>query len=329
MYICVVKRFLIIQTAFLGDVILSTPIISELNRIYPESKIDVVVRKGNETLLENNPKINQILVWNKKNGKYKSLWATIKAIRKHKYDEVITLQRYSNAGLMTLFAKSHYKIGFNRNAFSWIYTKKIPHSLTSGQHEVERNLATIAHHGAQSLIRPELYPSASDWETVSYFSNQTYYCLAPASVWETKKLPTEKWMNLIQILIQKGKVILIGGPDDSKLCEDLQKEFPRDVHNLAGQLTLLQSAALMKNAKMNYVNDSGPLHIASAMNAPTRAFFCSTVPLFGFGPLAEDSKIIETPKKLACRPCGFHGHKKCPLGHFDCGHTIEISEKTI
>lgn len=323
------KNFLIIQTAFLGDVILATPIVSELNRIYPNAKIDVVVRKGNESLLANNPKINHVYVWNKKDGKYKSLLKVIKNIRKTKYDEVITLQRYTNAGLMTRLAKTKSRVGFDKNALSKMYNKTVPHSLEDGTHEVERNLKTIAHHGAKSLIRPELFPSESDREVVGEFTKKKYYCLAPASVWETKKLPTSKWAELIELLIEEGEVKLIGGPTDFELCADLQKEFPHHVHNLAGKLTFLQSAALMEGAEMNFVNDSGPLHIASAMNAPTRAFFCSTVPSFGFGPLSEDSKIIETELNLDCRPCGFHGHKKCPLGHFECGHTIVISKDSI
>ena len=319
------QRFLIIQTAFLGDVILMTPVISELNRIYPHSKIDVVVRKGNESLLANNPKINHIFIWDKKGGKYKSLFSTIKRIRQTTYDEVITLQRYANAGLMTCFSKSKVKVGFNQNSFSWMYSKKVPHSLLEGSHEVERNLKTISHHGAEKLIRPELLPSDEDYQKVKSYQTEKYYCLAPASVWETKKLPTEKWVELIQQLLPLGKVYLLGGPDDKKLCDEIIQESSKEVQNLCGELSLLQSAALMKDASMNFVNDSGPLHIASAMNAPTRAFFCSTIPKFGFGPLAEDSKIIETEKKMDCRPCTYHGKKKCPLGHYNCGNSIDIS----
>ena len=80
----------------------------------------------------------------------------------------------------------------------------------------------------------------------------------------------------------------------------------------------------MQNAKMNYVNDSAPMHIASAMNAPTTAIFCSTIPAFGFGPLSDNSKIVETLEKLDCRPCGIHGYSACPKGHFKCGFGIEI-----
>ena len=96
------------------------------------------------------------------------------------------------------------------------------------------------------------------------------------------------------------------------------------VENLAGKLTLTESAELIKNARMNYVNDSAPLHMASAMNAPVTAYFCSTVPEFGFGPLSEHSVIVETNEKLSCRPCGLHGHKQCPQGHFNCGNQISI-----
>ena len=104
----------------------------------------------------------------------------------------------------------------------------------------------------------------------------------------------------------------------------VKAEKTKDVKVLSGELTLLQSAALMKDAQMNYVNDSAPLHIASAMNAPVTAFFCSTVPAFGFTPLSDNSKIVEV-KNLECRPCGLHGHKVCPKGNFKCGNEIEMS----
>lgn len=320
------QRFLIIQTAFLGDVILMTPVISELNRIYPDSKIDVVVRKGNESLLAQNSKINKVFIWDKKSKKYSSLYSTIKNIRQYKYDEVITLQRYTNAGLMTYFTKAKNKVGFDRNSLSWIYHIKVPHSLLEGSHEVERNLRTISHHGAEKRIRPELFPSVEDYQKVKPYQQERYFCAAPASVWETKKLPIKKWVELIQQLISMGNVYLLGGPEDKILCDEIIAQTSSlKVQNLCGKLSLLQSAALMKEATMNFVNDSGPLHIASAMNAPTRAFFCSTIPKFGFGPLADDSKVIEVKEKLECRPCTYHGRKKCPLQHYKCGNMLDVS----
>ncbi len=99
--------------------------------------------------------------------------------------------------------------------------------------------------------------------------------------------------------------------------------------NLCGKLNILQSAALIRNAKMNYVNDSAPMHIASAMNAPTTAIFCSTIPDFGFGPIASNARIIETKEKLSCRPCGLHGLKRCPEKHFKCSYNIDIENLTL
>ena len=119
-------------------------------------------------------------------------------------------------------------------------------------------------------------------------------------------------------------IYLLGAVEDLKLCEHIKNQSTnKNIVILAGRLSLLQSSALIKNASMNYVNDSAPLHLASAVNAPVTAFFCSTIPAFGFGPLSDNSKIIEV-KNLACKPCGLHGFKACPKGHFKCGEMIEL-----
>ena len=110
-------------------------------------------------------------------------------------------------------------------------------------------------------------------------------------------------------------------------CDNIIKNCQhKNISNLCGELSFLQSAALIKNAEMNYVNDSAPMHIASSMDAPTTAIFCSTIADFGFGPLASNSKIVETKEKLNCRPCGLHGLKKCPEKHFKCATTININD---
>ena len=151
------------------------------------------------------------------------------------------------------------------------------------------------------------------------FQKQAYYCLAPASVWFTKQAPEAVWVQLMKQLNETGaSIYLIGGPDDKNLLDKIIETSKVKAINLAGKLSIMQSAALMKGATRAFVNDSGPLHIASAMNTPVTAFFCSTVSDFGFGPLSDDAKILEI-KDLACRPCGLHGHQECPQGHFKCG----------
>ena len=202
------------------------------------------------------------------------------------------------------------------------------HELQGGKHEVDRNLALIQHLVAQPKSRrPELFPSATDYDFVEQYQKEAYYCMAPASVWFTKQLPEEQWVKLIQILKQETTVYLLGAPSDFELCERIRTTAnTRKVINLCGKLSLMQSAALMQKAERNYVNDSGPMHLASAMNARTTVFYCSTVSQFGFGPLANDNEIIEIQEKLDCRPCGSHGYKVCPKQHFSCGQKIDVTQ---
>ena len=318
------KKILIIQTAFLGDVILATPVISELKCIFPMAEIDFLLRKGNESLLSNNPHLHQIFILDKTKGKFSSIRTLIKKFRNEKYDLVINLHRFGSSGIITGLSGASKRYGFKKNPFSFLYTKKFEHSINDGTHEVERNLSILKEFGAVAKKRPELFPSEADYEIVEQIISEPFYCMAPASVWFTKQLPKEKWIELIDHYSQKGTVYLLGGKNDQMLCEEIiSLTKSKTGINLAGQLNLLESAALMSKAVRNFVNDSGPLHISSSMNAPVTAFFCSTVTDFGFGPLSEDSQVLEV-QSLECRPCGLHGHKACPKGHFKCGKEINL-----
>ncbi len=315
------KKFLVIQTAFIGDVILALPVISKLKRFYPESTVDVIVRKGNESLLDNNPNVNKVIVFDK-SRKFANGTQLIKEIRQNKYDTVVNLQRYFTTGFITVCAGAKTSIGFDKNPLSFLFSRKVKHEMSengSNKHEVERNLILIESLTDQSFEKPVMYPRVEDFEKVK--QNKSYYCLSPNSVWFTKQYPVEKWVELMNRLPQNSRLILIGGPGDKESNQlILEKSTHPDVVNMAGLLSFNESAALMKNAVMNFVNDSAPLHLCSAVNAPVRAFFCSTVPAFGYTPLSDDAKVIETEDNLPCRPCGTHGKVACPEGHFKCGH---------
>ena len=315
------KRFLIIQTAFLGDVILATPVASELRRLYPEARIDFVVRKGNEGILQNHQSISQVFTFNKKEGKLAEMRRLIRQFRKEGYDEIINLHRFGSSGIITFLSRAKRKAGFDKNPFSFCYHHKVKHEIGNGTHEVERNLQLISEHGALKMVRPAVYPGEPDYAAIEPLTAEPFYCLAPASIWFTKQLPEEKWIALAQQLKTRGVVYFVGGPSDRELCERLRLAagLPGSA-NLAGKLSLLGSCALFSKAGRCYVNDSGPMHMASAVNAPTTVFFCSTIPGFGFGPLAKDSEVRELEEPLYCRPCGLHGYKACPEGHFKCGN---------
>lgn len=320
-------KILVIQTAFIGDAVLATSVLEKLHRFYPQAQIDLLVRKGNETLFTGHPFLHKVLVWNKKQSKLKNLLSIALFARKEKYDIAVNLHRFASSGLVMFLSGAKQRIGFDKNPFSFCYTRKIKHEIGNGKHETERNNELIASITDSHKELPKLYPQALDIEAVKAYTDISYICIAPSSVWFTKQYPAHKWVDFIKLLPARCKVYLLGAASDAILCNQIIKECQSDsVTNLAGKLPFLQTAALMKGALMNYVNDSAPMHIASAVNAPVSVVFCSTIPAFGFGPLSDKSFIIETTEKLDCRPCGLHGHKTCPRGHFKCAETISAEQ---
>ncbi|WP_291728900.1 glycosyltransferase family 9 protein [Bernardetia sp.] len=340
-------KILLIQTAFIGDVILATSLIESVYATYPTAKIDFLLRKGNENLLQEHLLLNEVLIWDKKN-KYKSLFKLLKKIRSAQYDAVLNLQRFGATGLLTAFSKAKIKAGFKKNPFSWAFTHKYEHIITTdpnSPHEIERNSKVLESIGINELRKPKLYPSAADKEKVKEFIHNDFICIAPTSVWFTKQYPLQKWIDCIKKLLLEEEnyknlspnfeIHLLGAPSDRENCQKIvdeleckiiQKNLGFKVNNLAGKLSLMQSAALMQHTKLVLANDSAPLHLASSVNAPVCAVFCSTVPAFGFTPLSDTSFIIETEKKLDCRPCGLHGYKSCPKGHFECAESIKTEQ---
>lgn len=388
-------QFLIIQTAFIGDVVLATGLIEKLHAHFPDAQIDFLVRKGNEGLLTGHPLLREVLVWDKKTNKNKNLWKMLRHIRKQRYDKVINVQRFAATGLLTAFSRAKETIGFDKNPFSFLFSRKIPHVISKNgmiKHEIERNNELVKHFTDDQAMRPRLYPSAADYDSVKQYRSQPYICIAPASVWFTKQYPPEKWTGFIKKIPSQLTVYLLGAPSDQALCETIRESVvsganaepltgtgPQSTPNnqqaafsdpqsgsnnqqstindqsgtyggqdqpsfaphppsgiqlqtprsfptviiLAGKLSFLQSAALQQGAVMNYVNDSAPMHFASAMNAPTTAVYCSTLPSFGFGPLSDIRFIVEKLEPLYCRPCGLHGHAACPQGHFRCAYEIK------
>lgn len=316
------KRFLVIQTAFLGDAVLASALLEKLRAFFPDAAIDLVLRKGNEGVFNGHPFLNRLHVWDKREGKTRDLFRLIGELRATEYDHIINCQRFLSTGLMTVLARGKQKIGYDKNPLSFLFTRKVKHVIGDGRHEVDRLNALIAHVTDDKRPLPRLYPTEEARAAARPFMQGAYVCIAPASVWFTKQWPEAKWIELAKALPADRRVLLIGAPVDVPLCERIAQAAGRG-EVLAGKLSLLGTAALMEGAAMNYVNDSAPLHIASAMNAPVTAIFCSTVPAFGFGPLRANGRVVESVEELDCRPCGLHGHRTCPKGHFKCALGID------
>jgi len=328
------QKILVIQTAFIGDVVLATALVESLHQQYPQAAIDVVVRKGNEPLFNEHPFINELIVWDKKQHKYLNWLSILKKIRAKKYDVLINVQRFAATGLWTVLSNANTTIGFDKNPFSFLFTHKVKHDVSAGDvHEINRNHKLTESLGALQLCMPKLYPTKSDFDKVKQYQAEKYITIAPASVWFTKQFPISAWVSFLTELPFEGPIYILGGVSDKALGDQIINEIEsidstasKKIINLSGALGFLASAALQQKAVMNYVNDSAPLHFCSAVNAPVTAIYCSTIPAFGFGPLSTNSFIVETQQKLSCRPCGLHGKKECPLGHFNCAHSIENTQ---
>jgi heptosyltransferase-2 len=322
------KKILIIQTASIGDVILVTPVLEAMHRQYPDAMIDLMVKRGTETLFTGHPFLRKLYVWDKAGAKLKNLYFILKEVQAERYDLLINVQRFFLTGLLTAFSRAGIRIGFNKNPFSLFFSHRVKHRIGEpGIHEVDRNLSLVKHLVKDPVRRPVLYPSAHDLALVSQYKTHRYICIAPASLWYTKQFPAEQWTAFLKKLPEGLHVYFLGSAGDQKLCDEIIRNSGHlQAMSLAGKLTLLQTAALLRDAAMNFVNDSAPMHLASAVNAPVTAIFCSTLPDFGFGPLSDDSYVVETPESLACRPCGLHGRRECPEKHFDCAYTIELDQ---
>jgi len=354
-----VKRCLLIQTAALGDVVLLTSILEKLHRFHPEAALDLLVRKGCEGLFDGHPFVHQLYVWDKRKHKTRALFGLLREIRQTRYDHVINAQRYLSTGLLTVFSNAAEKVGYDRNPLSRLFTRRVWHVIPDPRalrrrermvsaarradrperaragpgepHEVDRLNGLIEHLTDGTRPMPRLYPTDRDRAVAARLRTQHagraggYVCLAPGSAWPTKAWPAEKWVGLARLVPADQHIFLIGGPEDTGLCGRVSEAAGRGTV-LAGTLSLLSTAELMAGAAMNYVNDSVALHLASAMQAPVSAVFCSTVPAFGFGPLHENGRIRQTAEALSCRPCGLHGRRTCPRGDFRCAVSIAVEE---
>ncbi len=316
------RKVLLIQTAFLGDVILATALVEKLGHHFPGVAVDLLVRKGAESLLEGHPVVRQVYALDKSAPRLPQFLSLTARIRSERYDLVINLQRFLFTGLLTVLSGAARTVGFDKNPLSRMFRYRIPHRIgTEGAgpppHEVARNLLLIEPFTDKRFFPPKVYPAPAAEAAARAMA--PYLTIAPGSVWQTKRYPPEKWVSFLRQVPADRRIILLGSSSEKRLCAEIMAaaQHPGAV-NMAGALRPTETAAYMKHATMNYCQDSAPLHLASAVNAPVTAIYCSTVPAFGFTPLSEQSHILETAWQLPCRPCGLHGRNTCPKGHFRC-----------
>lgn len=330
------SKILVIQTAFIGDAILTLPMIQELKKKKPGSKIDVLAIPASAEIFDNSPSVNKVIIYDKR-GLDKSLSGLIRLIKKirtEKYDEIYSPHRSFRSAIIVLFSDVRLTHGFSNSSFPFVYKNVIEYSRSD--HEVKRNLALAGFKTSNNdwKILPEITIPDRSAERINALLNcrgvqdneKFYAAVAPGSVWETKKYPKQYYQELIKYLIDRDfTVLLIGGPADKKYCNELAKNFEKSVINTAGDFSIIESIEIIRHCKLLISNDSAPTHFGMCANVPVLTIYCSTIPEFGFYPYEAKSKFISF-NDLECKPCGIHGYKACPLNHFACAHKINFEE---
>ena len=315
------SRVVVIQTAFLGDVVLTTGLLTHLAERF--GPVDVVTTRTAGPLLESHPAVRRVLVYDKRGADrgLGGLLRTARELRRAGYARAYLPHRSIRTAALALLARIPERIGFAGSAGALGYTRSVPRP--AGGHEAERILA-LAQPEAGARARVALGLTAQDRNEAAAWLDahgvaEPFVAMAPGSIWGTKRWPG--YAGLAARVPEP--VVIIGGPEDRALGDAIAAAAPGRVHVAAGALSLRGSAALVERALVLVTNDSAPLHLGSAAGIRTVAIFGPTIPGFGFGPRGAADRIIEL-NGLPCRPCSSHGPEVCPLGHHRCMRDLRV-----
>ncbi len=326
-----IRKIGIFQTSFIGDSVLTTPLIQKTKKLFPDTQIVVITRPQTEDIFKPLPEVSEVILNDKRGwNKIAGVWKTARAIKKSGMDILLVPHRSFRSALIAWLSRVPIRIGFTSSEGWFLYTKTVPFNWMI--HDAERNLSLLQgiakeKFGGEKLTM-SFTPSAE--ENVARLlkdfnlEGKKLVGIHAGSAWPTKCWPQEYFVELISKLqTELGvQVVLVGGgKKDADLGEKICQLSQGHAASLCGKTSLADLMALMKHLSLFITNDSGPMHIATAFDVPTLAIFGPTTRELGFFPYGEGHRVLEV-KDLPCRPCALHGGKKCPLGHFKCMRDI-------
>ncbi len=319
------KSIAVIQTAFLGDFVLSLPLFQVLRKNTQESKIISVCTPISSQTAALSSSIDVILPYDKRGQHkgYSGIKLLAQQLKEQNVDLIIAPHRSFRTTLLAKLVDAKMTIGFDINAFSFLYKRTVPYDKL--KHETLRNLSLLApfdninriysnidlsfDKNDEQLIEQLLLENATQAES-------KIVVLAPGSVWATKKWCVEHFANLASMMTSKGLIVfVIGAKEDSKDAEVIVNAS--GALNLCGKTSISQSISLLTHSDLLITNDSAPTHFAGIVKCPTITLYGPTIPEFGFAPIGKLDRTLSVGE-MNCRPCAIHGSKECPLKHFKC-----------
>jgi heptosyltransferase-2 len=314
------------QTSFLGDVVLTTPLLTALRRRLRPRRLAVIVRPEARALVEGHPDVDDVLV-DDKHGADRGVLGALRVARRLRaeaFDLAVVPHRSLRTALVVAAAGIPRRIGFDASRGAWLFHARVHRDL--GRHDVERNLALVAPFGGATdapALHVPVRPDAADAAArLLPAGDGPLVVMAPGSVWPTKRWTAEGFAEVARRRVQSGaRVLLVGGPDDVAVAARGAALAAGGVTSLAGRTDLATSIAVIDRAAVLVGNDSAPMHVACARGVPVVAVFCATTPALGYGPWGARTRVVDVD--LACRPCGRHGGRHCPRGTEDCMRLVE------
>ena len=351
------KRLALLQTAFLGDAVLTLPLLEKIKKVLPDAEITVLTRPETAQVFSSSGLAAEVIIDNKKTTGFFSgeFFRLLRELKKRRFDIIMVPHRSLRSALLARLAGIPMRIGFDSSAGSFLFTHKVPFSWLI--HDLERNLTLIlplADQACGSAVSRAMpgplpgefphrrtphcgFPYIKRLTTPSFpvlrektgalrdlgVNEAIFIGANPGSVWPTKRWPRDYWARLITELSHTygTKILLVGGKKEVEWNSGIEKAAaPGSILNLTGKTDMGDLMALIRNLKLFITNDSGPMHIAVAFGVPVAAIFGPTTRELGFFPYGQNNLVLEA--ELACRPCALHGSKSCPRGHFLCMRMI-------
>ncbi len=318
------KGAVIIQTAYMGDVILTTPLLTTLAERY--GPVDVVTTPASAPLLESHPAVRRIIRYDKR-GDDKG-WPGVRRVasevRRGRYEAAYLPHRSWRSATLMLLARVPERIGFEDSPASALYTVRMPRPVQA--HETAR-LWSLARAPADTPVPPvslglnERDHAEADHWLATQGASGPFIALGPGGPWGAKRWP---YFPALAAAVDLP-VVVIGGPTDAHLGQEIVDAAPGRAWSACGQVGPRTSAALIARAEALVTNDSSPLHLGLAVGTPMVALFGPTVPSFGYGPIRRGDICLGV-EELLCRPCATFGPAVCPLEHHRCLRELQVAQ---
>ncbi|MFN7064914.1 MAG: glycosyltransferase family 9 protein [Aquificaceae bacterium] len=305
-------KILLWQTAYLGDVVLATPLIRSLRESFPSSHIAFVGRSFIRDLLKGFD--IELITFDK--GVWES-FELLGRLRRERYDAAISPHVSARTALILYTSGIPIRVGFYRSELPWLYTHKVKHSWR--MHEVDRNLQLLKPIGAKSFYRmPLLLVEEEEKRQVIQKFNlpKEFLLIAPFSNFRLKEWHLEGWLKLIGLI--PLPVLIVGTQRDVERSRRLEG---KNTINLVGKTSLRELMAMVSLSKVVIACDSSPIHIANALGIPAISIYTSTTPDYGFYPLIGHYLKPD----LSCSPCS-PNPKSCKTGTQACLSKVEAGE---